>query len=177
MNDMTRRIEQADPSRIRAIKAELEKCANEYQGAKEQLDKAEIEYEAVREKFRYVRKRASELMSDAEWYGWRLAHTHVLYAGTPMGEAIEELLWSYAWDTAVTAIQSTGDIVFEPAKSLQEIYKDLDNGGFEFRSASPLREINAALMQLKTIVKLPTDKYQRADADEIFKNVRSWTTT
>jgi hypothetical protein len=57
---------------------------------------------------------------------------------------------------------------------LQEIYKQLDKGGYEFRSTSPLREVNAALMQLKTIVKLPNDKYMRGDASDIFEQMRTW---
>lgn len=166
-------VEPVESSRIRAIKAELEKCAKEYQATKEQLDKAEIEYDAAREKFSYVRRRASDLMSAQEWWAWRLAHSHVLYAGMPIGEAIDDVLWGTAWDSAFAIVNNKSKRAFDPTMTFQEIYKELDKGGFEFRTPSPLREINAAMMQLKNVVKFEQGKYMRADAENVLNDLRT----
>ena len=54
---------------------------------------------------------------------------------------------------------------YEPSMFLSGITKTLENGGYDFQSSAPQREVNAALINLGGVLKTKYG-YQAADADE-----------
>jgi len=156
----------ATPQRIKAILAELEKSSAEYVQTKETLGGARTQFEAAREKFSGVRRLAGEMMTSMDWHAWKDEHPAVQYAGiSTTGDAILQALRDRAFDSAYSFI--AGKIPeFSPEMTIERLLETLESGGFEFQSITPLRELNAALINLKGITK--TDyQYRIEDADDI----------
>ncbi len=160
-----------ESSRIRAIKAELDKCAVEYRAAKDQFEKARVEFEIAREKLTGVKQLAANMLTDSEYRNWGWNHLDVVHAGVPIGDAISYALWNHAWDNAVECYKNIEECPYAPDLSLDRISDDLEKGGFDFRTSTPLREINGALLQLKGVEKLSNGNYKRVDSYEIYKSV------
>lgn len=156
--------------RVRAIQAELDKSAGEYLQVKQQYEMARIAFEAARERFSGVRRLANEVLTPEDWFDWKFKNESVQLAALPIGEAIMEGFWSHTFDTAYAHVVKHKE--FKPQMSLHELCQLLEKGGYDFRTTTPLREINGALMNLNGLVKLETGEYQREDAAEILENVR-----
>lgn len=51
---------------------------------------------------------------------------------------------------------------------MEQLYQMLDDGGLEFTSNAPRREVNAALMKQEGVKKLEDGRYEAEDAEAIF---------
>jgi hypothetical protein len=133
-------------------------------------DVARVHFEAARDRLASTKNLAAEIMDFPDWYNWRYTHTDVKYAAMQIGEAILEVLRDYAWSRAVAFI--TGEIKgYKPYKVLGEITKALEEGGFDFRTSTPQREVNAALINLN--VEKWQHMYAVSDKDEWLSLARS----
>jgi len=98
-------------------------------------------------------------------YEWYENYPHVKYAGMPIGEAILAFLREKAVDAAV-AYHNKEAKTFQPYVFSNRIIEGLDEGGFDFRSTAPLREVNAALMKLNGVKKNEkSGRYATENAD------------
>lgn len=154
------------PIRIASAIAELDKAAENYLSARELLEEARVRFRAASESLATTRRMADDLLTSRDLYTWREAHPEVQYAGMGAAYAINSFLsaeaHASAWDTYETKK------TYWPWRSLEQIVSGLERGGFEFRSATPGREINAALINLGTVAKHPEEAlYAIADAEEI----------
>jgi len=150
--------------RIAAMLAQLDQTSEEYIIAKDAFDSARIEYEAAKEKFASMRRLAISVLSRDDWYRWRAEHENVQYSGLKIGDAIAEVLETRAMDSASEHWKSDCKTPYRPAMSLDAIQETLERGGFEFRSATPLREVNAAVINLDRAKKDGQGyKYSRSD--------------
>lgn len=156
----------ATPERIKVILAELETTSNEYTVAIRNLQRARGQFEAAREKFTGIRRLASEMLTSYDWYRWREAHPGVRYAGMSIGEAILEALEEVAYTSAFNHVVHQRE--FSPDMTMDTLVPMLESGGFEFQTATPLRELNAALINLKGVEKSGID-LRASNADEILK--------
>lgn len=155
------------PQRIQAILGELNRAAMDYIYAKASYETTRVTFEAAREKFAGVKRLASEMLTSMDWYMWRQEHPNAMYAAMPIGEAILEVLDNHTYAVAFAYAEGGAD-KFRPFMSMEKIVEALESGGFEFRSTSPLREVNAALINLAGVTKTSSG-YQRDDAEETLK--------
>jgi hypothetical protein len=155
------------PERIKAMYDQLQKTSAEYISAKEQLERSRVDFEAAKEKFAGVRRLASGMLTSLDWYKWKERNPQVQYACMSIGEATLQTLRDRAYDSAFNYMTKEGS-EFSPEMTMERILETLESGGFDFYTATPLRELNAALINLKGITK--TDSGFRAeDADDIFE--------
>ena len=161
-----------EPPRVKAIKAELDKTAKEYLVAKQALDIARITFESARERYSGLKKHANSILQGTAWYEWQYNHRDVQYAATQIGSAIADVLWNHAFMVSYECSKNNSPYdEYEPSMSIQEIASALEEGGFDFRSTTPMREVNAALIQLKNVVKLESGDYQIEDAKSIYDDL------
>ena len=158
--------------RIAAMLAQLDQTSAEYIAAKDEFDSARVGYEVAREKFASVRRIAKDALSKHEWQFWLLEHANVQYSGLKIGEAIIQALESYAW-TAASRFHGKEQTVpiFDPSMTLEHLQRALEYGGFEFRTTTPLREVNAGLMNLAEVTK-EENGYKHKDADTILETAK-----
>ena len=163
-------------SRIRAIEAALEKVSREYQAAKARFNAARIDFETIREQLAATKKLALQVVTLQEWHAW-LDTTEdgqaIAYAGLPIGEAILGVLRAHVYDQAERVADTKKSAEFKPWMTLSEITRALENGGFEFKSVTPLREVNAALIRLAGVEK-SGHRYQIEKTDEAFRYAEMW---
>lgn len=159
------------PSRIQAIKAELDRSVTAYLAAKEECERIQVEFETAREKLGGITRLASEMLDPLDWIMWQITHTNIQYVAMPVGDAILAALHTKARISANDALNDPKE-KFNPAMALEEIYKALEKGGFMFRTATPMREANAALMQLKGVTKLHDGVYQIENAQVILERAK-----
>ena len=159
----------ATPARIKAILVELDKVAAEYTDARTEFETAKVHFETARERFAVVKRIASELLGWNDWYQWQTEHQGVKFAGAGIGEAIIEALHHAAVLSAIDVSNESGR-KFVPDMTIDGIVEALESGGFEFRTATPKREVNAALMKLEGVRKLgDSGKYEADDAYEVLE--------
>jgi len=159
--------------------AELDKLAKEYISARDEFESTRQVFEAAREKLVAVRKVAPEVMGN-EWHAWTRKHPEVRLVGLETGEAIVAVLQNHAYAAASARITSLGKTpdeqkAYDPFLTPQQILDSLDNQGFEFKTAAPRREIHAALLNLKGIVKNPDAswvEYAVEDHEEVHRSMR-----
>ncbi len=154
--------------RKKAIEAELEKIMAEYLAKKENFEKAQVAFEATKQKFASLRRLAADMLSPGEWAVWQIEHQNVEYAGVPIGEAIVLVLRGRAWMAAGQFIEGK-TARFMPAMNMYAITEALEKGNFEFRTPTPLREVNAALRHLKGITRLSSGAYHIEDATQVLE--------
>ena len=153
--------------KMKAILAELQRDADSYLQTKAEFDAIKFQFQLARERLTTTRRLASEVMGGTDWRDWRDAHPAVRYAGLPVGEAILNVLEDAAHKAAFRHVN--GEVKrFQPYYMLEAIVHQLGEGGYEFRSASPYREINMALTRLSGIEK-NNDMYAIKDADRILE--------
>jgi len=155
--------------------SQLDKASKEYVVAKEEFDAARVSYEVARETFTRVRQLARAILSNDDWWHWAATHSSVQYTGLKIGDAIIEALENRAFDAALDYWSSQGSREFYPALTLEALQEEMERGGFEFRSSAPLREVNAALINLDP-VQVIKDKnhktYTLGDANKILEFCR-----
>lgn len=159
--------------RVETMKAQLNQASQEYLAAKEQYDEARVTYEVAREKFASVRRLAFNVLSSRDWWGWRGANESVQYTGLKLGDAILFVLESYAYERTTpywTAIARGEKAIYRPGMTIDSIQEALERGGFEFRTSTPKREVNAALINT-TSVKKEKGLFSSVRADEILKEM------
>lgn len=153
--------------RNQTILRELEEAAAQYNVAKERFEVARVEYEIARERFSRTKVMAAGMIGGTAWFNWRRAHANLQYAGTPMGDAITQILDTHAWTVAAAFDFNNPKHPYQPSMNLEGIARALEEGGYEFNSTTPLRETNAALMNLKGITKTEYSTYHVEGADTI----------
>lgn len=158
--------------RVQTVVAELDRAAQEYVTAKANLERARIAFEMARTKFTGIRQLAAQMLAGRDWGEWQRNHLGIRFAGMPPGDAIVFVLRSHAYTQAMSHFSSSGKLKFSPSMPLANIVSTLEQGGFEFRSSAPLREVNAALVNLKNVTKLESGRYEAADAKDLFEMVR-----
>jgi hypothetical protein len=159
------------PARLRRVDTmltQLNQSSEEYATAREEFDSARIEFEVKREKFATVRRLAQAVLSSADWWHWRAEHENVQFTGLKIGEAIAEALENHAYGRAFLYHQQKSTAPFRPTLTLEQLQEAMERGGFEFRTTTPLREVNAALINLEG-VRREADGYMATNADEILK--------
>ena len=154
-------------ARLKAIQRELERASLDYMKAKDAFDDAQVRFEIARDRITATKRLASDIMTWADWWDWRREHSEIRYAGTAIGEAIGDVLIDQAFEAAYPTLDDPS-IPFNPSMNLEAITDALESGGFDFRSAAPRREVNAALINLEGVQKSPEDTYATTQAQEIF---------
>jgi hypothetical protein len=153
-------------SRMQAIVAELDRASAEYTRCRAERDATNVRFEAARERFASVKRIANNILGGEEWWHWAFRNRNVMFAGMPIGVAVRDALAFHAIDCA---IESRGDRArYDPAVTMEQIYQKLDDGGFEFTSNAPRREVNAALMKQEGVKKLDDGRYEAEDAEDMF---------
>jgi hypothetical protein len=162
------------PERLQAIRDELEGAAGDYIAAKKLFARAQVQFEAAREKFAGVRQLASDMMTAWDWHTWRDEHPGVRYGCMPLGEAIAGLLRDYAYDQAERHVAGEAD-EFRPYMALSQIAEELEAGGYDFKTTAPMREVNAALIRLSEAVRSSSwaSRYAHKDAPEILEETKA----
>lgn len=153
-------------NRQAVIYDELDQAHETYIDAKSAYIDAQVRFESARERFSGLQRLAAEMLPTSALGQWRSKHSEVQFMGLPIGEAILKVL-------DIKAVNSAWGVVFVPDEHKRfwpfmlvgEIMAELETGGFEFQSATPLREINAALLKLEGVVK-DGQKYKSAEADD-----------
>lgn len=158
--------------RAQTVLAELDRAAMDYVDAKKNFERARIAFEMARTKFTGIRQLAGQMLLPQDWVAWHQRHLGVRFAAMPTGDAIITVLRSHAYSQATVHFNSNGKQKFAPAMSLQAIATTLEQGGFEFQSSAPLREINAALINLQNVTKTESGLYETNDAQSLFEMVR-----
>jgi len=157
------------PARIKAIKVQLDRAAEEYAEAQKEFEVARVNFQAARERFAGIKRMAHDALGHREWFSWQDQHENVQYAAMPIGDAISMVLVNKAFEVAAEVAEITR---FNPGMDIEEIAEVLEAGGFEFQTTSHLREVNGALMRLKGAKRnKTTGKYEAPDAGEIFAAV------
>jgi hypothetical protein len=172
-------IEEQKSIRVQAIEAELQKSKQAYLKVKKNWLKARTEFAIAQEQFGVVRRHASEGLSHIDWWRWHRDpnNAEVRFVGAEMGDAILEILRDRARRDAQDIIKNPDNE--NPSKfqmGLNAIVRELEKGSFEFRSATPAREVNAALIHLKGVTK-SQGGYAAADAEQIMEQERKWVKT
>jgi hypothetical protein len=141
--------------RLRAVLEQLEEAASDYQLAKSETDRPLVRFDMALERFKVAKQRASQMMSSLDLYAWGMEHPQIRYTGSAIGDAIIHVLQSHAYDQAGMVARNETK-TFSPFLNLESITEKLDLGGYEFRTPTPAREVNAALINLEGVVKTDT---------------------
>ena len=155
--------------RILAITAELDETERHYREAKEEYDVALVHYETSKARFASTREKAHEIMTHLAWYSWLYDHPQVKYTGSPIGDSILRILQDFAISEAAEFVNGARKY-FAPWLDIEGIATQLEGGGFEFRTATIGREVNAALLKLKGVERgtgASSSLFRHGDADEI----------
>jgi hypothetical protein len=158
-------------ARLQAVETELNRCANEYLRAKGAFEKVQMEYQLAKERFATVRRVASEVFDTGDWMDWEEEHPDVRFAGLDVGEAIIEMLRRKAYDSATAHFEENKK--YKAGMYQFQIVNVLQEGGYDFKSTTPGREVNAALIQLKGVRKSADGIYEIADSQTILEETRS----
>jgi hypothetical protein len=113
------------------------------------------------------------MLSALEWAKWQDRHPDVRFMGMAVGDAIKAVLDDNAFNQAYAFARNPDpEARYDPGLFLDQIVATLEGGGFEFRTLTPRREINAALMKLEGVEKKGA-AYRVADADETLERCRA----
>jgi len=163
MKDKSRRVE--------AIQQELDRATEDYIQSKNEFEAARVRFEVARDNFASIKRLATAMLPSWEFYEWQSGHPGVQYVALPIGEAILSALRSRAYDNATRCAEKKG-IVYYPWMGVDLIIHWLESGGFEFRTTTPGREVNAALIRLEGVKKdEESGLYAIVDADEILERM------
>lgn len=155
--------------RLQVILEELDRDFNTYQAAKEQLETARTRLEIARQRFVATKTLASEA-AGIQWYAWLRQHPQLRYFGTPIGDAILNILELRCYISGANFVQGEASR-YLPQMTITQIADELEQGGFEFTSTAPAREVNAALINLKGVEKIGTT-YRFERAQEILNELK-----
>jgi hypothetical protein len=171
-------VAMANFARVQALVTELDKLAKEYIRARDEHESKRQVFQAAKEKLVAVRKVAPDILGNA-WHAWTKNHPEVQLVGMEIGEAIVAFLRTKAYESAIQRARSLAakdePKEYKPSMTSVEIAEGLDAQGFEFRTASPRREVHAALLNLKGITKVEAGfghpEYQVDDHAETYQMV------
>jgi len=155
------------------ILVEFHQSVKEYVEVKQEFDKIRAKLGTKWEKLKAVKSLLADCLPGTELTKIDVYYPNIRFVAMPIGDAIKATLQRHAFVSAKNHIQNPLT-PYKPALGLEEIYRILDAGGFEFQSATPRREINAALMRLQGVEPLENGRYQIADPKgkfEIMKGV------
>ena len=158
-------------NRHRIIEERLQEAKKKLLQKKEVLENARVEYETTKEEFSAIRRVASEIFTGYQMYGWQNKNQDVQFIGVPIGDAIIDLLRARAQKTADDHIQDSRHN-FKPSLTMEQITNLLEDSGFEFRTLTPRREVNAAVRHLKGIERTSSGMYQIADAKGLLQRTK-----
>jgi len=158
--------------RVRAIINELQKATELYRATKHQYEWAQVQFESAREQFAGVRKLATDSLTTFDWIDWRLQNPDVRYAGMPIGEAIQEVLRDHAYEQANLVVRGV-EKRYMHLLPLEGIPARLEMGGYDFRTLTPAREVNAALIHLSGVQKY-VNGYAIENHAEVLAEVKRW---
>lgn len=161
----------AAPRRVQAVLLQLDRVASDYKEAKESFESARVEFEAAREKFASVKQLAAGMLTSNDWWAWQQQNQSVKYAAMPIGDAILESLREHTFAAAWRSVEGE-QASFMPHCSMDELVAQLEAGGFDFRSSTPRREVNAALLNLNGVAK-DGEMYLLDEADKMLHFVQS----
>lgn len=165
-------------AREAAITTELDRAVHEHRGAKQEATNAQVRYHSAREALASIRRLATEMLSRKAMADWLDNHPDVRFMGMSIGDAILTILEKRANEAAWAHANSRHEAdernrqVYYPYMSVDEITAELESGGFEFRSITPRREVNAALLKLQG-VKREGARYRKEDSAKILERVIS----
>lgn len=154
------------PARVQALLEELSRDVESYESAKQEIERARVHYEIARERFSRIRTLAASMLSAGDWQSWLRKHPNLKYIGSQIGDAISTLLTHRAFESAHNVGEGK-DKKYRPAATMEMIASELEIGGFEFRSTSPFREVNAALIKLTGVKKNTAGLYMTEESHEI----------
>ncbi len=131
-----------------SIWKELDSATAEYTVAKDVFDETRVKFEVAKRRLEVTKQLASEAITSWEWEQWVREHKSVSFAGLAVGEAVLALLERETRDSIREQLEKgVVDKGFtRPALMLEQIRQHLIRGGFEFKGLTPLREINAAVL-------------------------------
>lgn len=163
MKDKTKRVE--------AIEQELDRAAEDYVEAKNEFEGARVRFGVARERFASIKRLAAAMLPSWEFYEWQGNHPNVQYAASPIGEAILSVLQGTAYSRALQHLEKKKG-AYWPWMSMDSIIDTLESGGFDFRTTTPAREVNAALIRLEGVRKHEKKGvYAIENAGEILENL------
>ncbi len=168
---------QPTPRRIQAIEAELDRAAEEYTGAKDTFQEAQVAYETAREKLAGVKALATEMMPPNDWFKWQSENLGVTYLGMSLGDAIIAVLQNHAYTQAQLHVPFDLITAYRPSMPKDSIVEVLEAGGFDFRTTTPLREISAALLRLDGVEEQSDGEFVLTVADQILERVKAMQAT
>jgi hypothetical protein len=159
--------------RSTAIIAELGHAASEYRRVLRDFEVARQRLEVAKEKFNGVRRIALDVLPSREYSEWQHNNEDIWLIGMEIGEAIRQALHERAATAAMDALDSKGDKPYDPWMTSPEIVDALSARGFEFRTATPRREVHAALLHLRGIKKTTYGRFALRDADAIYSDMKA----
>ena len=162
---------QQQSKRTQAIQAELDAAAAQYVQAREDFQEAQIVFEAAREKLASLKRLAVSVMSAYELVEWQKRHLNVSFVGSTIGEAIVSVLEQAAWMQAWKVAQGEDD-VYTPKVAKESLVIVLEQGGFDFRTSTPGREVHAALIRLEGATEQGEGIYIATNAEDILAMAR-----
>jgi len=159
--------------RAAAIVSELGRAASEYQDALREFEITRQRLEVAKEKFAGVRRLAPDVLSPREWSEWQYNHEDLWLVGMDIGEAIRQTLHIRATSSAMESLDSKGEKRWDPSMATWEVVEALVEHGFEFRTATPRREVHAALLHLKSAKKMGEGRYALKEADAVYSDMKN----
>lgn len=133
------------------IDEELKRDLAEFETAKIALDRARARYDIAKHRFLATKRLADETAMTSTEY-WQDQYSAIIYFGLSIGRAIVRVLTEHVRRQAKMFVNKIPDW-YEPEMTVEDIVKALEKGGFEFTSPTPMREANAALINMKGIMK------------------------
>jgi len=143
--------------RDRVIGVELDSAATNYAEARVELETARTRFEIAKQRLNTVRELSRDIMNGTTYWNIMGKHPDVAYAGATLGDAVNRVLRNFGYGAFYSIYEELDKLKkFEvPYMHLAQIVAALDKGGFDFTSAYPTREVNAALIHLAGIEKRP----------------------
>ena len=155
-----------------AILNKVESAIEEYKAALAAYEVARLEFTLARERYVRTKELAFAMMTLQEKWEWSQAHPELQFMRGSVGEAIDSVIFNACIRQCMAFVAGKAES-YVPRFSVDQLVDALRRGGFEFKSATPGREVNAALMRLKDIEKngldyIPSDEV----AEDVLKAVK-----
>ncbi len=147
---------------------ELDRAAEVYRAIRLELEAARQKMEIARATLLAQQSRAAYVLDRNAWGNWQVDNQDLMAIGREIGDAVLDALWVYALEAAHRSIESRGKVRYDPAATTTHVVASLDRHGFEWRTGTPGREVHAALLRLKGVVKTKDGRYARNDAREVY---------
>lgn len=137
------------------VMQKLQSAIDEYKAARAQYELARMEFELARERYLRTKDMAFEMMPLKERLESFELYADLQFLGENIGDAIRKIMVDACVRMCMDFVVGKS-ATYEPCLSVEDLVKALKDRGFEFKSATPGREVNAALMRLYGIKKKST---------------------